>query len=142
MNFKLRRAVREDLPSLVDLELGLGINNRENLERFFAKVLDVGLRSSSLFVAEVDGRVVGSISYDIIESKGKTHISGLYVHPDFRGNGIGSKLLFVVEKESKLKGMNRVGLVAIGDAESFYEKMGFKDTRDYGKWGMVKDIIH
>ena len=142
MDFKLRRAVRDDLPSFVDLDLGLGIHTREALEILFGKVLDPNLKSSSLFVAEVDGRIVGSVNYQIRDSKGETFISGLYVHPDFRRNGIGSRLLFVVEKESELRGMKKVGLVAIGDAPSFYENLGFIGTLVYGKGGMVRDIVH
>ena len=140
MDFKLRRAVRDDLPSFVDLDLGLGIHTREALEILFGKVLDPNLKSSSLFVAEVDGRIVGSVNYQIRDSKGETFISGLYVHPDFRRNGIGSRLLFVVEKESELRGMKKVGLVAIGDAPSFYELKGFRKDTIYGKW--VRDIVH
>ena len=142
MDFKLRRAVRDDLPSFVDLDLGLGIHTREALEILFGKVLDPNLKSSSLFVAEVDGRIVGSVNYQIRDSKGETFISGLYVHPDFRRNGIGSGLLSLVEKEARQRGLKRVGLNVRDEAHSFYENLGFIGTLVYGKGGMVRDIVH
>ena len=141
MDFKLRRAVREDLLSLVDFDLEFGLSTEESSNMFFRKVLDPQVMASNLFVAEANGEIVGFIDYNIRYSKGETFVSRLYVHPYFRGFGIGSKLLLLVKRESELKRMRRVGLVTLDDGpKDFYKKWGFRDVTDYGKGGMALEV--
>lgn len=51
-----------------------------------------------------------------------------YVHPDYRGNSTGFKLFQAVEKEAKLRGVQRmfVGSKCHLDASWLFEKLGYE----------------
>lgn len=139
MGINVRRARREDLDSLVNFDLEFGLDTEESARNRFLRVLDPHIKSYSIFVAENDNKIVGYIDYAIRDTE--TFISGLYVHPDLRGNGVGSRLLLLVKRESELKAKRRIGLVTLGEeSKEFYNKWGFRNCRDYGKGGMTIDL--
>lgn len=50
----------------------------------------------------------------------------LYVHKDFIGRGVGSKLYDTAENSMKKLGLNKITLEATLTAKDFYKKLGFK----------------
>lgn len=48
------------------------------------------IRNSSVFIAESDGKAIGTVSYQML-SEGKAEINGIIVRPEFRGQGIAQK---------------------------------------------------
>lgn len=63
--------------------------------------------------------------------RGCPHIEDLYVHPVYRSQGVGSRLLAVAESLAEERGYGRVGLgVGIDNprARSLYERTGFRDS--------------
>ena len=79
------------------------------------------------FVAEIDGKVVGFVVTWIIVDE--SHITTVAVHPDFRKNGIASKLIEDMILYCKEHGCIAYTLeVRAGNtpAISLYEKHGFK----------------
>jgi putative acetyltransferase len=76
------------------------------------------------FVAELSGKVVG------FSSMQKHEVSALYVHPDYQGKGIGSKLLTRVEAEAVRHGIHRLTLFASMNSRHFYEAHGYHVTRE------------
>ena len=85
----------------------------------------------ALWVAEVDGKIVGSVSL-------KPEPEGLYVRsmavlPEFQGRGIGHKLLDALHEYAVATGVNRIFLYTLPfqlGARELYEKHGYTWLRD------------
>lgn len=76
---------------------------------------------NSVWVAECDGIVVG---FTLLNKK-ESELRGLYVHPDFMGNGIGRLLFERLQQEAHDLGIVRLHVKASLNAAAFYERMGF-----------------
>ena len=94
---------------------------------------------SNLFIAEVDNRIVGTVTlYSHGSSQGWPEdwagIRLLAVHPDYREHGIGRALM-----EECLRRCRRLGITTIGlhstelmeVARRMYERMGFKRVPEF-----------
>lgn len=82
---------------------------------------DIYLKMAETWVYEVDGAVVGFIG--LLEMEQIWHIGGLFVRPDWHGQGVGRAL---VDHAAKLKGQLSVDVFvdnAIG--RGFYKAYGF-----------------
>ncbi|MEM2321354.1 MAG: GNAT family N-acetyltransferase [Candidatus Bathyarchaeia archaeon] len=79
-----------------------------------------------------------------LERKFLGEIHEIFVHPDYRGIGIGSVLLERAVNHSRSKGRELMGLwVGMKNlfAKEFYRKRGFIETISLGKWTrMIKKI--
>jgi GNAT superfamily N-acetyltransferase len=91
--------------------------------------------SDRLFVAEVDGEVVGlaglhvspSLEYDAPAAK----VSAIVVDEDHRRRGIGEALLAAVEREARERACGLLFLTTAlrrRDAHEFYRRLGFEET--------------
>ncbi|MFC7684966.1 GNAT family N-acetyltransferase [Ureibacillus sp. GCM10028918] len=90
------------------------------------------LERSIIFVAEVDGKIVGFANYSPVKEDGKAELAAIYLYPEYQGKGIGTALLkegfkyldgvkeiFInVEKENKI-------------GKTFYEAKGFKVVTEF-----------
>lgn len=83
------------------------------------------------WICEIDNRIVG---FAIADLK-KNNIWALFIHPEFEGKGIGSKLhdmmldwYFAEEKQTVW-----LGTAPRTKAEKFYRKHGWRETGIYGK---------
>ena len=147
----IRDVTEKDLPSVVDIQIAgwrtayrgiidddiLASMDRE--ERLARRKND--WRNTGFIVAENDGKVVGfcryinnnsfSPDYDI-----DCELMALYLDPDMKRKGIGSKLFQYVVDEFRQQGKRRMILWCLKDnqpSRSFYEAMG-------GKLGGEKDF--
>ncbi len=101
------------------------------------------------FKATLAGRAVGFLACDAnwisyVEGAEVGEIHEVFVHPEFRGVGIGRKLVEVGINYSRQRG-RRICELWVGDkneaAKKFYTKLGFKEMDKWGKWiRMVKRI--
>lgn len=92
----------------------------------WAKVEDRGLwaerRASRLgWIAEIDGEPVGFS--DLTEDG---CLDMMFVHPEFQGCGVASRLLRRVEEEASKLGLKRVHTEASRTARPFFERKGFR----------------
>ncbi len=94
-----------------------------------------GRSDSFTLAARVDGALAAVVSFEREgKSREKLRHKGLlfrmYVHGDFRGQGIGRKLIeAVVARASNLAGIEQINLTVIADnlgAKRLYEKLGFE----------------
>ncbi len=81
------------------------------------------------WVAEEEGKIVGFADY----IPGKARITGIYVHPDFLRQGIGSKLLEKVVEDARRKGIEELRCESSVTAKDFYSENGFE---------VVKEVVH
>ena len=112
---------------------------RENVfinEQFIAPEIEFdGLDSSAIHaVVIVDGKPVGT---GRILSDG--HIGRIAIVRDFRGQGLGSKIVLSLIDEAKKSGYQRVYLGSQKQAIDFYTKLGFTP---FGEEFMEAGIVH
>ncbi|CAH6841009.1 GNAT family N-acetyltransferase [Vibrio chagasii] len=94
-----------------------------------------GLDSSAIHaVVTVDGKPVGT---GRILSDG--HIGRIAIMRDFRGQGLGSKIVLSLIDEAKKSGYKRVYLGSQKQAIDFYTKLGFTP---FGEEFMEAGIVH
>jgi GNAT superfamily N-acetyltransferase len=89
------------------------------------------LSDRTRFVAEVDGKVVGTVGAGPGEFDGAAALTALWVDPGFRGRGVGSALVDAVVDWAKVKGFNQVLLWVTEvneNAQRLYERHGFART--------------
>jgi GNAT superfamily N-acetyltransferase len=94
--------------------------------------------SHIVFVAEAEGRAVGYVcahwlSYLILPGP-EGFVSDLLVHADFRGQGLGTRLLDAIGEEARRRGAFRLHLLNGRGRESydrrFYAKRGWTERPD------------
>ena len=101
------------------------------------KFVQEGLASerSLLLVAKNKGRLVGFVfanarrDFPLEASKFVGVVNDVYVLPEFRGKGIGKKLVVKCLKRMKALGMNATSLTVLTEnktAIKLYEKLGFR----------------
>jgi ribosomal protein S18 acetylase RimI-like enzyme len=90
------------------------------------------LKREQVLVAELDGQVVGKINTSA-ESFTRYQIGGVYVRPDCRNLGIGSKMTAVFAEAllAKGKGLSLFVKKRNAAASGVYRKIGFSVTADY-----------
>ena len=120
----LRETNARDYPSSVIERLVLTLPDKvaSNLETWCA------------FVAIISGRVVGTGSLN-----GQT-VSSVYVHPDYQGRGIATKLMDAVEDAANAQSQATLNVQSSITARSFYAKRGFEIVRE-GFFGEEPTIV-
>jgi GNAT superfamily N-acetyltransferase len=91
------------------------------------------------YVATVDGQIVGTGSLN-----GRI-VSSVFVHPDYQGRGIGSKLMSAIEGIAEIQTETALTVQSSTTAQAFYARRGFKVVREafYGDERtvhMAKDV--
>ncbi len=74
----------------------------------------------TVFVAEYEKTIIG------FAARNQNWITAVYVHPEFTRNGIGSRLLQIVEDDSKACGINALFVDASITAKPFYDSSGYQ----------------
>ena len=83
-----------------------------------------------ILVAESDDEIVG-FAHAIWEREGKGDLLRVYVHPDYRGEGLGRRLFESVRDELVAFGADQLRAMVLEDNElgnAFYESFGFELT--------------
>jgi ribosomal-protein-alanine N-acetyltransferase len=122
----IRRMTLEDIPAVHDIDLiSFSLPWPERSFRFEL----TGNPVSRGWVAEVDGIIAAMlVLWFIID---EAHIATIAVHPDFRRQGIGEKILLHALKGVQDEGARRAFLeVRAGNqaAQAMYKKYGFEVT--------------
>lgn len=128
----IRKMTTEDYNDVYDLWMscvGMELNNlddsKEGIDKFIQRNPDTCL------VAEKDSSIVGAI---MVGSDGRRgYIYHTAVHPDFRRQGIASKLVDSAIRKLSALGINKVALVVFDrndTGNSFWESQGFTVRND------------
>lgn len=95
---------------------------------------------SCLFVAELDGGVVGFLSGELREGssafspKTWAAVEDVYVSSDYRSSGIGRALFEACQEWARERGANGISLQVAADntrGRKFYEELGFREVSIY-----------
>lgn len=90
------------------------------------------LKETSLFVAEIDGEIIGFANYSEVNGEGVTELIAIYLYPEYQGKRIGTALLEagmnqlhdVKEVHLNVEKNNRIGM-------NFYKAKGFEVASEY-----------
>lgn len=102
-------------------------------------VLSFDARKDCLWIAEMDGQIVGSIGI-VGESSSQAQLRWFLVHPTMRGRGVGRDLLDKALQFCRERGLESVFLWTVSDlkvAAHLYESAGFHKTeqKTHQIWG-------
>jgi aralkylamine N-acetyltransferase len=82
--------------------------------------------SHCFFIASHEGRPVG-MGRTISDRASDAYIQDLTVHPEFRGKGIGTRMVQELDGRLQSDGLGWIGLVAEAGTWDFYRRIGFAD---------------
>ncbi|WP_414837075.1 GNAT family N-acetyltransferase [Candidatus Nanohalococcus occultus] len=74
------------------------------------------------FVALEDSEIVGVAGY---QSESGT-VTGIFVDPELKGSGIGSRLMDKIEEDARSEGLEEMETLASLEPVGFYKKNGYK----------------
>lgn len=86
-----------------------------------------------MFAAKIERQVVGGVRLEETDP-GRIKLSRLGVYEDWKGNGIGSKLLEYAESVGQQEGYSAIWLTTPGEhpyLPAFYQSRGYEKTGDY-----------
>ncbi|MFY0543604.1 arsinothricin resistance N-acetyltransferase ArsN1 family A [Brevibacillus sp. H7] len=145
----VRKAAERDLPDIL-LIYNQGIEDRiATLEMdmkdmlFMSKWFEQHKGRYAVLVAEIDSNVVGWASINPYSNRcaydGVGDLS-VYIHRDFRGKGIGQRLLQDLEAVGKENGFHKFVLFTFpfnGLGQGLYRKAGFREVGIFRNQGML-----
>lgn len=139
----IREAIIDDYKDIYFINKnGLGYDFPEDQTKEQLKII-LNAPTDKIFVAEIDGKVVGYIqlsAYECTYSESLKNILALVVSEGFRKMGIGRKLLQTAEEWAKKSGAKADRLVSSSyqtGAHQFYINCGYtmrKDQKNFVKW--------
>jgi predicted GNAT family acetyltransferase len=91
------------------------------------------------FVAEVDGKVAGPAATIVYEQR-FAWIGMVLVDPEFRGRGIGTRLLEKTIEHLDTIGIATMKLDATPAGRPIYQKLGFVDEYEIQRWRLKRPI--
>ena len=116
----IRIAVESDLQELENF-IKPFVESRRLLPRTFDELREL---LAHLFIAELDGRIVGCAALEIYSWK-LAEIRSLAVAPEWQGKGLGRALTEQLLTEAKAAGVQKVVLLTNTAAEFFAREFGF-----------------
>ena len=132
----IRRMIRSDIHEVLALDRIIRGSGGDVISYEDIAAADPGTPPDLSFVAEVDGKIVGfSINrsmYLMVPLTEVCIIHAILVHPDYRGLGIGSKLIQALLKHCQTEGIGTVrALIPRGSKElqAMFERQGFQRSR-------------
>ena len=112
----IRKAVREDIPGLVELV-------SENLERLLPRSEeDFSELIETTWVAEEQGKIVGCATLEVYSPK-ISEIRNVAVKAGFRAKGYGQTLVETAVEEARFRGIRQI--LVVTSSPEYFEKLNF-----------------
>ena len=94
-------------------------------------------RTRDIFIAEEDGKIVGTVNLEGPEGRLFMGVYALFVNPQSVKQGIGRSLMEHAEEKAKSMGFRQVRGISSLTARKFYEKIGYvkvnkTESEEYG----------
>ena len=129
MSVSIRPARADDVDFLVELYADADVRPFLAAGRTYDRDW-VAAHLDGLFVAELDGERAGAMAWELTsERNGIVHVSGLAVHPDFRGRRLADEAARLFQRHLLLeRGFHRIELEVYGfneRAQRHAERSGF-----------------
>lgn len=141
---QIRQLINQDLPELAQLfqtlETGAWANELkpEELAQVLEQRLQLAQGQSLMLVADSGRQLVGYAAVHwipfLVLPGPEGYLSELFVHPAYRGQGLGQQLLAAIEQAAVESGVYRLGLVNLKDRLSyqrgFYSDLGWQERAE------------
>jgi putative acetyltransferase len=142
MDFQIRLSKPEDLDKIIELQTNslrtLSVSYNSTQIESLIRSQKVRFAPDEIgFVAEHKNDIVGFVSILVRSSQ----IAGVYVHPNFMRQGIGTQLLETVEKIAIERGNKVIYVMSALDAVNFYKAVGYKPIRRSGFYSDTREWI-
>lgn len=145
---RIERAWRVDAFAVAALALQMELESPDAVRRptFITEYADAWLadfdRRPIWLAAESTGAAVGFVQAVRVEKLPRLrgpasswlHLGQVFVTPTHRGNGVGGRLLAVVQEWAGENGIDRIQLNARPAARSLYERAGFESADRLMQW--------
>ncbi|MDR2688653.1 MAG: GNAT family N-acetyltransferase [Azoarcus sp.] len=142
MSVTITPATLDDLPALIQLlEMLFSIEqdfrpDAEKQRRGLEMLLGRAQQACILAARHPDAGIVGMVSAQLVISTAtgapSAWIEDVVIHPEFRANGLGRRLLNAIQDWAVARGARRLQLLADADnapALQFYQHLGWQATR-------------
>ena len=138
---------------LIDaVDAGAGVSFMHPLAKDVAEAFwmkqapDVGADRTTLFVAEENGVIAGTVMLQKAWPPNQPHrcdVAKLLVHRDFRRRGLGTLLMQALEDKARALGLTLITFdtVAQSPAEAFYRQLGFTCAGYIPNYAYAKDKL-
>ncbi|MBW9205039.1 GNAT family N-acetyltransferase [Mumia sp. zg.B17] len=131
----IRNATRVDVPSVMTLWEEAAENDARPADSARSVETLLARDSQALFIAEMDGRIVGSV---IAGWDGwRAHLYRLAVHPDARRRGVGGQLLVAATERLTDLGATRLDAMVLESndlGQSIWRSEGFASQKEWRRW--------
>jgi putative acetyltransferase len=154
VNVSIRAAQAGELEEIIGLQTLALVGVSAGCRKYNARQVDALVKGQArarrihwnletILVAEVDDLTVSPTSQGVVGficlSSFGAMIQGIFVHPDFMGLGIGSRLLMAIEQLALQKRCRQMMVMSSIEAVGFYERRGYViqgSTGFYEGWGV------
>ena len=133
---KIRRMTRSDIHEVLFLDRIVTGQRRDIIKYEDITSANPGTAPDMSFVAEIDGKMVGFAvnrsTYLMVPLTEVCIIHAILVHPDYRGLGIGGKLIEALLKHCRTEGIDTVRALIPRDnkeLQTIFRGHGFKRSR-------------
>lgn len=89
---------------------------------------------SFLAAAAFEGENLVGMGRVLSDGVSDAYIQDVVVHPDFRGKGIGGKIVMFLVSELEARGVDWIALVGEPGTENFYSRLGFEAPKGFTLW--------
>lgn len=144
MNILFSKATKDDIPELIRLRIaymmddfgGMSDHERECMERQLPDYFNRKLGDELIAFVAKDGERMVSVAYlHIIEMPANSillnglygEVLSVYTEPEYRGQGLCTKLIQNLIEYGRERGLGRVDLSATQEGYPIYAKLGFQD---------------
>lgn len=137
MNLQIQKACKSDLTSILNLYAESDIDNGKKLdltaaEKLFDKILSYP--NFNVYVALSNDKIIGTFELLIMDNLAhmglpSAIVEDVVVHSDYRGQGVGKKMMQFAFEECKKAGCYKMVLssnIRRDRAHHFYESLGFE----------------
>lgn len=136
-DIKLRRAELKDKKDILEI-INLLYLDMPSFVWGENDFVEKQIKNGEYFVAEVDNRIVGIISFR--QREDRMYIETIAVIEEYRSKGVGSKLLDFAKQFTLQNKLNTLRVCSFCEykAEKFYLNRGFSLFKKLGKYGKHK----
>ncbi|MFF2484628.1 GNAT family N-acetyltransferase [Paenibacillus sp. NPDC058071] len=137
-----RKAIPTDIPQLIKFrKILLGKEDNSSMDETFTSYFESSLLDKSLvvWVADADGVAVSTVCFCICRLAPRfenpsglvAYMANVFTVPEYRRQGISSKLISEAINDLKAQGIKKILLHSSDMARPMYESLGFVEGKNY-----------